>query len=178
MPDPARFLLLAATTPILAAGAATAATAQQMEGFNFEFSDRNGICTVGIPAGDRGLKLEFSIRVRDFNINVTMHNIDGAIVDAALEAEREPRIALVFDGERRHDLDWGRYVAGFTYRAFGGWDNNADAADPLDDLSKSRTVTFIADKHSWGPIPLQTKGMAYNLLDDCVRRVSAAEQGN
>lgn len=157
------------------------AAAQQKMSFNFEFSEKNGICSVGIPAGDGGLKVEFTVRVSDANTNVAMHNIDGEIVNAALDAGRKPKLALVYDGKRRHDLEWGEYVAGFTYRAVGGWDNKAKAEAALEELKASSTVTFVADRESWGPISLQAPGMAYGLLDDCIQRTAtkqAAEAGS
>lgn len=151
------------------------AAAQQKQSFNFEFSEKNGICSVGIPAGAQGLKVEFTVRVSDRNTNVSMHNIDGEIVNAALDAGRKPKLALIFDGKRRHDLEWGEYVAGFTYRAVGGWDDTAKASRALEELKSSSTVTFVADRESWGPISLQAPGMAYGLLDDCVKRTAAKQ---
>ncbi|KPP94047.1 hypothetical protein [Erythrobacter sp. HL-111] len=151
------------------------AAAQQKQSFDFEIGDTNGICSVGIPAGDQGLKLEFTIRVSDANVNVSMHNIDGDIVNAGLDAGRKPALALVFDGQRRHDLEWGEYVAGFTYRAVGGWDDAAKADRALGELRTSDAVTFVADRESWGPVSLQARGMAYGLLDDCIQRTAAKQ---
>lgn len=137
---------------------------------NVQIGDRNGICSVAVPAGENGLKLEFAIRARDFNVNVTLHNVPGDIVNAALDKGSKPDIDLIFDGGRRHELDWGEYVAGFTYRLVGGWDDAVLAADMLDELKTVSTVIFRAGDNRWGPISLQQKGVIYNILKQCVSK--------
>lgn len=170
---PHRPVALLSALAISAAIMPGAALAQPLK---LDIGNSNGICSVGIPAGDNGLKLEFTIRKRDLNINVTLHNISGDIVNAALDEDEEPEIDLVFDGRHRFELDWGSYVAGFTYRAVGGWDDPARAADALDMLKTASNVTFVADNNKWGPISLQQKGVIFNILENCV--LEAQQQGN
>lgn len=174
MPFPSRPALIAALS--LAMGCAAPLTAQTADTpIKVDVGNSRGICSVTIPAGENGLKLEFSIKASNLNVNAVLHNIPGEVVDAGLNAGKQPRITLMFDGNRRHELDWGAYNAGFTYRVAGGWDDPNLAADMLEDLKASSTVTFIADGRNWGPISLQAKGLLYTYLENCI--VQNQQQG-
>ncbi|MCC5995099.1 MAG: hypothetical protein JJU18_01850 [Oceanicaulis sp.] len=154
---------------MLALGAAfSAAGATAHAQLNISVTDRNGACFVAVPAGENGLRLEFSVRASDLNTNVVLHNVEGDYVNAGIESGEEPEIDLIFDGGHTHELDWGTFRAGFTYFVGGGWDEADGGHNVLRALRTASTVTFRAGDRRWENISLQTPGVAYALLENCV----------
>lgn len=156
-------ILLAALAATGLAGAAQAQTA------DLGVSDRNGICGVELPTAE-GPKLEISVRANNGNVNVAVHDIAGAVVDAGLAAGTEPRVTLAFDDGQSFTGDLGAWRAGFTYRVLGAWSDPAAGRPVLAALRTARSVTVSFEGHSYGPIPTQQPGLAWNLLKGCVER--------
>ena len=156
-------ILLAALAAVGVAAPAGAQTA------DLGLSDRNGICGVELRTAE-GPKLEISIRANNGNVNVAMHDIAGAVVDAGLAAGTEPRVTLAFDDGQSFTSDSGAWRAGFTYRVMGTWREPAAGQPVLAALRTARSVTVSFEGHSYGPIPTQAPGLAWNLLKSCVER--------
>lgn len=161
-----RTLILLAT--LAAAGASAPAEARTMN-VELAVSDRNGVCGVEMPTPE-GPKLEISVRANNGNVNVAVHDIAGAVVDAGLAAGTEPRVTLAFDDGQSFTGDLGAWRAGFTYRVMGAWSDPAAGRPVLAALRTAQTVTVSFEGHSYGPIPTQAPGLAWNLLKTCVER--------
>lgn len=162
-----RAITLLATAAALAL-TASAAPAQTMD-FELGVSDSNGVCGVELP-GENGIKIEFSVRADNGNLNVAVHNIDAAIVDAGLDADRTPQLTLAFDTGQRFAPDLGAYRAGFTYRVLGAWSDPAAGHPALTALKTAGAVTVSVDGASYGPISTQQPGLAWQMLADCMGR--------
>lgn len=132
-------------------------------------TDRNGICGVELRTPE-GPKLEISVRADNGNVNVAMHDIEAAIVDAGEESGVDPKVTLAFDDGQSFTSTLGAYRAGFTYRVMGAWSDPAAGHPVLTALRTARSVTVSFDGHSYGPIPTQQPGLAWNLLKGCVER--------
>lgn len=139
-------------------------------------SDRNGVCGVELPTPE-GPKLEISVRANNGNVNVALHDIAGEVVNAGLEAGTEPRVTLAFDDGQSFTGDLGAWRAGFTYRVLGAWSDPAAGRPVLAALRTARSVTVSFEGHSYGPIPTQQPGLAWNLLKGCVERNGGTMQG-
>lgn len=151
---------------LASAGAAAPVSAQTAD---LGVSDRNGVCGVELPTTE-GPKLEISVRADNGNVNVAVHDIEGAVVNAGLDAGTEPRVTLTFDDGQSFTGDLGAWRAGFTYRVMGAWSDPAAGQPVLAALRTARSVTVSFEGHSYGPIPTQQPGLAWNLLKGCVER--------
>lgn len=154
---------------LLAALAVSGAPAHQTMNLELGISDRNGICGVELPTED-GLKLEFSVRADNGNVNVALHNVEGAIVDAGLDSGAQPVMTLTFDDGQVLTPDMTAYRAGFTYRIQGAWNDPAGGRSALAALRTARAVTVGVDGRDYGPISAQTRGLAWRMLAACLAR--------
>ncbi|MDB5469587.1 MAG: hypothetical protein JWR84_1147 [Caulobacter sp.] len=165
--------------PLMAAAAilgltALAPPASAATQYQFTPSERNGVCYVefpgpNLPGEDKPFSIEFSYRVRDGNLGVTI-KVNGW--DKAQKADPEKKIpmTLVMDTGTTAPSRSGGYESGFNDTAWAGW-GPEPSAPVFALLQKAKTVSVKFDGMTLGPVDLQMKGLAYTSLNMCADEV-------
>lgn len=160
-------VLLLAASPALAQVNAT-----------FSQNSRNGVCYFSVqgpnaPATDKPMTLEFSYRVRDGNLGVSIL-VNGWPKAQAANPDTVVPVTLVLDSGTTKPSRSGGYASGFNDRLWAGW--GAENSPPIMDLLKTAKVARLeADGMRFGSFDLQIRGLAHTSLTQCADRVRAGE---
>ena len=164
-----RFLPLAAG--ILLAASAAPALAEDFT-VTVGTDSRNGVCRVYFPRDD-GMELEISVRAKDSNTNISVHNIPGDWTSG--NEDKAIKLHIAVDTGDAFDTQDGAYVAGFSYRAVGLFSDGAQARLLLATLRGSETYSVTFDGHDVGSFTIQqqtssaVKDYAYHFMKTCMK---------
>ena len=164
-------ILPIASIAALCALATAPATAETMNfSINVETLDRNGVCLIALPRDD-GMKLEFSVRAEDANMNVMVQNVPSEWVDEG--AGQNVPITLKPNKGKTTTVPNGEYVAGFTYRVEGWGTKGKDALILLSTLKGGKTYSVDIGGRDVGTFEIQqstgpVKDYAYTWMKKCM----------
>ncbi|MFC7047942.1 hypothetical protein [Emcibacter nanhaiensis] len=154
-------------------------TAQQKMNLNFSTSMPKGGCIIGFrggnaPGTDKPMKLEFSYRVRDGNMN-TQISVNGWPKAQKEDPNRVVPMTMTLDtGEKLLSADGG-YSSGFNDRYWAAWGKENSAA-VFEKMKNVKTVHIEGDGMDFGSFDLQVKGLVYTWISDCAAKQKAAGQ--
>lgn len=166
-------ILPLATVAALCALAGVPASAETMSfSISVETLDRDGVCLIALPRDD-GMKLEFTVRAEDANLNVAVQNVPSQWVDEG-EGQNVP-ITIKPNKGKTTVVPNGEYVAGFTYRADGWGTKGKDALILLSTLKGGKTYSVDVGGRDAGSFDIQqssgpVKNYAYTWMKDCMQK--------
>lgn len=170
-------LIPIASAAVLCALAGMPASAETISfSINVETLDRNGVCLIALPRDD-GMKLEFSVRAEDANLNVAVQNVPSEWVDEG-EGQNVP-ITIKSNKGKTTVIPNGEYVAGFTYRVDGWGTKGKDALILLSTLKGGKTYAVDVAGRDVGSFDIQqstgpTKDYAYTWMKQCMEKNGGA----
>ncbi|WP_321395976.1 hypothetical protein [Emcibacter sp.] len=153
--------------------------AQQTMNLNFSTSTPKGGCIIGFKGGnapgtDKPMKLEFSYRVKDGNLN-TQISVNGWPKAQKEDPERIVPMTMTLDsGEKIISKDGG-YSSGFNDRYWAAWGKENSAAI-FEKMKNVKTVHIEGDGMDLGDFDLQVKGLVYTWISGCAERQKAGGQ--
>ena len=163
-------MLFAAAFALIACSIAPAHAQREKIAINVDLIQGGQVCGASYRLGDNR-SLDIRINAENGNVDIAVQNLPAEIVNAGRDRENVP-ITLIFNGSYRTTTDVGAFIAGFTYRAQGYWENNDDGFDAIARLIEVETLSVEIDGVSYGTATSEPgPDLGYNYIINCLDQI-------